>query len=95
MAFLGGTLDVAIGILIALVLLRYSGHLENIKKATAIIAGGAMFYLIDAAWGTGNFATKISASAVTWLTFIIELVAFILILVGAIWAVVGLATQRK
>jgi len=96
MAFLGGTLDVAIGILIALVLLRYSGHLdERLKKATGLLAGGALFYVIDFAWNTGTFATKISAMAATWLTFVWELVAFILIIVGALWAVVALATRGK
>ncbi|MFH0869250.1 MAG: hypothetical protein V1839_03420 [archaeon] len=96
MAFLGGTLDVALGILIALVLLRYSGHLdEKVKKATALIAGGALFYIIDVAWNTGNFATKISAVVVNWMTFIFELVAFILIIIGAIWAVAGMAASKR
>lgn len=95
MAFLGGTLDVAIGILIALVLLRYSGHMENVRKSTAMLAGGALFYIIDMAWNTGTFATKISAAAFTWLTFVFELVAFILIVIGAIWTVVGLTAPKK
>lgn len=95
MAFLEGTLGIAVGIFAGLVLLRYSGHLDAIKKQTAFIAAGAMFYLIDVAWNTGSFAVKISAAAVTWLTFVWELVAFILILIGALWAVVELATRAK
>ena len=95
MAFLEGTLGIAVGIFIALVLLRYSGHLEAIRKATAFIAAGAMFYLIDVAWNTGTFATKISSVAAVWLTFVWELIAFILIVIGALWAVVELATRGK
>lgn len=95
MAFLEGTLGIAVGIFAAMVLLRYSGHLDAIRKQTGFIAAGAMFYLIDVAWNTGSFAAKISASAVTWLTFVWELVAFILILIGALWAVVELATRAK
>lgn len=95
MAFLEGTLGIAVGIFIALVLLRYSGHLEAVKKASGFIAAGALFYIIDVAWNTGNFATKISSAAATWLTFVWELIAFILILIGALWAVVELATRSK
>ena len=95
MAFLEGTLGIAVGIFVALVLLRYSGHLESIRKATAFIAAGAMFYLIDVAWNTGTFAAKISTAAATWLTFIWELIAFIMIVIGALWAVTELVTKGK
>ena len=95
MAFLEGTMGIAVGVFAALVLLRYSGHLDAVRKQTGFIAAGALFYIIDVAWNTGSFATKISASAATWLTFVWELVAFILILVGALWAVVELATRAK
>lgn len=95
MAFLEGILGTAVGIFVALVLLRYSGHMDSVRKPTGFIAAGALFYLIDVAWNTGNFAAKISTIAATWLTFIWEFVAFILIVIGALWAVVELTTRSK
>lgn len=95
MAFLEGVLGVTVGFFVVLVLARYSGHLDWFRKGSGFIAAGALFYLIDVAWNTGTFATKISGAAATWLTFIWELVAFILIVIGALWAVADLLTKGK
>lgn len=95
MAFLEGTLGIAVGIFVLLVLARYSGHADWFRKSSGFIAAGALFYLIDVAWNTGTFASKISSTAATWLTFVWELVAFILIIIGALWAVVDLTTRGK
>jgi len=95
MVFLEGMIGLAVGLGIVLVLLRYSGHGEAIRKATGFIAAGILFYVIDVAWGAGTFATRISSTAATWLTFIWELIAFILIIIGALWATAELVTKSK
>lgn len=95
MAFLEGTLGIAVGIAIFLVLLRYSGHLDWFRKSSGFLAAGALFYIIDVAWNTGSFASKLSSTAAAWLTFVWELVAFILVVIGALWAVVELTTKGK
>jgi len=95
MAFLDGTIGIAVGLGIVLVLLRYSGHGDMVRKATSFIAAGILFYVVDVAWSTGTFATMISSAAVGWLTFIWELIAFILILVGALWGAASLITKQK
>ncbi len=95
MAFLEGMIGLAVGLGIVLVLLRYSGHGDAIKKATGFIAAGILFYVVDVAWTAGTFATKISGTAFGWLTFIWELLAFIMIIIGALWGAVELMTKSK
>jgi len=86
MAIESSILGVAIGILIGLVLLRYAEISEEIKKGIAIIAAGVMFYFIDLAWTTGHLLMKLPTNITTWITLIWEAVAFILILIGAIYS---------
>ena len=95
MAIEGTVFGVTLGLLLGLVLLRYSGYLEHIRKAAAFVAAGAMLYIIDIAWNTGTFATKISSVAAVWLTFALELIAFIFITIGALWAAIELMTRVK
>ena len=84
---------VVIGILASLVLIRYAGLFNEIKNPAGFIVAGALFYLVDIAWTTGTFAQKIVSSAATWLTFVWELIAFLLIVIGALWAAVILITK--
>jgi hypothetical protein len=49
MAFLEGMIGLAVGLGIILVLLRYSGHGDAIRKATGFIAAGILFYVVDVA----------------------------------------------
>ena len=93
MAIEGTIWGITLGILASLVLLRYSGFLDHAKKALAFIAAGALFYIVDIAWNAGTFAVKISSIASVWLTFIWELIAFILIIVGALWGAAELITK--
>ena len=95
MAIEGTIWGITLGLLLALVLLRYSGFLDHAKKAIAFIAAGVLFYIIDIAWNAGTFAVKIASDAAIWLTFIWELVAFILIIVGALWGAAELITKTR
>jgi hypothetical protein len=50
-----------------------------------------MFYIIDLAWSAGTFAAKIATgTAMGWITFAWELIAFILIVIGGLWAAIDL-----
>jgi len=76
----------AIGLAAVLVLLRYAGVLHMIAKPAGFLAAGVMFYVIDVAWTAGTFATKIASTASGWLSFAWELIAFIFIIIGGLWA---------
>ena len=89
------TIGITLGLLVGLVLLRYSGYLDRVKKAAGFIVAGAMFYFINIAWTAGTFASKVSSSAAGWLTFVWELIAFILIIIGSLWAAAELVTKSK
>jgi hypothetical protein len=86
-------IGVTLALAAALVLLRYAGVLHLVPRAVSFIVAGIMFYVIDIAWMAGNFTARLGASAgtmVQWIAFIWELLAFILILIGAAWAAVEL-----
>ena len=80
----------AISLAAVLVLLRYAGILHLVPKPAGFLAAGIMFYVIDFAWSAGTFATKLASSAAAWLTFAWELIAFIFIIIGGLWAVAEL-----
>ena len=94
MVFLDGTVGIAIAILAGLVLLKYSGLLERVKIPAGFIAAGTMFYFIDVAAGLG-IADKLGATASTWLSFIWQLLAFIFIIIGALWSVAAFITKPQ
>jgi hypothetical protein len=78
-----GTLNVGIGLLLGLALLKYSGYVELIKKELSYIASGAVFLLLGAVIRTAEGITGIGA-AVKWIELIFIVIAFILVLIGAI-----------
>jgi hypothetical protein len=93
MAFETSLLGFVLGLLLAIVFIRYSGYLPHVKKAVGFIAGGVMFYIIDLAWTMTAFASKIPSDILAWLSFVWQLVAFILIIIGGIWAAVELVSK--
>ena len=94
MVFLDGTLGIAIGILAGLVLLRYSGLMDKIIVPAGFIAAGTMFYFIDVATSLG-IADKLGVTVSTWLSFIWQLLAFIFIIIGALWSVAAFITKPQ
>jgi hypothetical protein len=80
----------ALGVAAVMVLLRYAGILHMVPKQAGFLAAGVMFYVIDLAWNAGTFATKMASAMTGWLSFAWELIAFIFILLGALWAVAEL-----
>ena len=84
-------IGITLGLALALVLLRYAGVLHQVQKAAGFIAAGLMFYVIDIAWNAGILSTQLGAGAASvWATFAFELIAFILIIIGALWGAVEL-----
>ena len=78
-----GSLNVGIGLLLGLALLKYSGYVELIKKELSYLASGAVFLLLGAVIKTAEGVTGIGA-AVEWIELIFIVIAFILVLIGAI-----------
>lgn len=79
---------IAIGLLVIAALFKYSGFMEKLGGALGLIMAGVMFYVIDVAWTASGFAAKLDATMVVWLSFIWQLIAFILVLIGAIWGAI-------
>lgn len=81
---LEGSLGVGVGLLIGLALLKYSGYADTVKKELSYIASGAVFLLLNSVVATAAEAI----SALSWIVNAIQLVlvviAFILVLIGAI-----------
>ncbi len=94
MVFLEGTLGIAIGILAGLVLLKYSDLMDKVKVPAGFIAAGTMFYFIDVATSLG-IANMLGETVSGWLSFVWQLLGFIFILIGALWAVVAFITKPK
>ena len=78
-----GSLGVGIGLLLGLALLKYSGYVDLIKKELSYIASGAIFLLLGSVINTAADIPGIGA-AVTWIELIFVVIAFILVLIGAI-----------
>lgn len=91
MAIEGTIFGLVLGLAGILVLLRYAGILHLIQKPACFIAAGVMFYIIDLCWGAGTFTTKLASEQVLgWITFVWELVAFLLVAIGCLWATIEL-----
>jgi len=80
---LEGTLGVGIGILLGLAFLKYSGYVDLIKKELSYIASGAVFLLLAAVVNTVNLGATM-AVAIGYIELIFIVIAFILVLIGAI-----------
>jgi len=92
---LEGSLGVGVGLLIGLALLKYSGYADAVKKELGYIAAGAVFLLLNSV--VGEAASAIGALA--WLVDIIQIVfvviAFILVLIGAITMAVQILSKIR
>jgi hypothetical protein len=84
MALFEGTLGVGIGLLVGLALLKYSGYVEATKKELGYIASGAVFLLLAATLVPMAQTIPSIEIAITWINVIFMVIAFILVLIGAI-----------
>lgn len=79
-----GTIGVGIGLLVGLALLKYSGYVEATKKELGYIASGSIFLLLAATLVPMAEAIPSIQVAITWINVIFMVIAFILVLIGAI-----------
>ena len=95
MAFWEGTLGIGVGILVGLALLKYSGYVEALKKELGYIASGAVFLILAATLEPIATAIPSIATAVTWIDIIFLVIAFILVLIGAIAMALQIFSKLK
>ncbi len=84
MAFWDGTLGVGVGLLVGLALLKYSGYVDQLKKELSYFASGAVFLLLTAVLAEVGSAVPTVSTAVSWINIVFSVIAFILVLIGAI-----------
>lgn len=95
MAFLEGTIGTGVGILVGLALLKYSGYVEAMKKELGYIASGAMFLILAATLEPISTGIPSIATAVGWINILFWIVAFILVLIGAISMALQIFSKLK
>lgn len=95
MAFLEGVLGIGVGILLGLTLLKYSGYVEALKKELGYIASGAVFLILASTLVPIAGAIPSIATAVGWINIIFLVIAFILVLIGAIAMAMQIFSKLK
>lgn len=81
----GNGLDLVIVLLLSVVFIKYGGYLEkNLKKPVGFVVAAAMFLLINEVWmmWTGSYAYIQLVLSYVW-----QVLAFILLLIGGLWSV--------
>lgn len=77
-----GSVGVGIALLLGIAFLKYSGFMDAIRKEVGYIASGAIFLLLSAVVSTITPAISIPGTQYVELIFVV--IAFILVLIGAI-----------
>jgi len=95
MAFLEGVIGTGVGILLGLAFLKYSGYVEALKKELGYIASGAIFLILAATLEPVGTAIPTIAVAVGWINVIFLVIAFILVLIGAISMAIQIFSKLK
>jgi len=82
----GTGLDLLIVLLLGAVFLKYSGYLtKGLQRPIGFMLAGAMFLFINETWMTW---TGLYADVQLWLSYVWQVIAFILVLIGGLWAAV-------
>ena len=95
MAFLDGNIGIGAGILLGLALLKYSGYVEALKKELGYIASGAVFLILSATLAPIADSISSIAQAIGWINIIFVVIAFILVLIGAIAMAIQIFSKLK
>ena len=90
-----GTLGVGVGILLGLAFLKYSGYVDQLKKELGYVGSGAVFLLLSAVLAVVGAEIPAIATAVTWINIIFYVIAFILVLIGAIGMAMTIFSKLK
>ena len=95
MAFLEGTIGIGVGVLVGLALLKYSGYVDALKKELGYIASGAVFLILASILEPVGTQVPSIATAVGWISIIFWVIAFILVLIGAIAMAIQIFSKLK
>jgi len=90
-----GSLGVGIGLLLGLAFLKYSGYVDAVKKELGYIASGAVFLLLGSVLNATSDALPAIGIAVAYIELIFIVIAFILVLIGAITMAIQIFSKLK
>lgn len=90
-----GTLGVGVGILLGLAFLKYSGYVDQLKKELGYVGSGAVFLLLSAVLDVVGSEIPAITTAVMWINIIFYIIAFILVLIGAIAMAMNIFSKMK
>ncbi len=92
---LEGFLGTAVGILLGLALLKYSGYVDAVKKELGYIASGAIFMLLAAVVESTSSSLAQLDTIIGYISLIFVVIAFILVLIGAITMAIQIFSKLK
>jgi uncharacterized Tic20 family protein len=95
MAFLEGAIGLGVGVLVGLALLKYSGYVDALKKELGYIASGAVFLILASVLEPVGTQIPSIATAISWISIIFWVIAFILVLIGAIAMAIQIFSKLK
>ena len=86
----------AVGILLGLALLKYSGYVDAAKKELGYLASGAVFMLVASVVNSATVAETIQlGNVLNWISLIFIVIAFILVLIGAITMAIQIFSKLR
>jgi len=90
-----GVLASGVGLLIGLALLKYSGYADAVRKELSYVASGAVFLLLGSILPT----VRAEVPALEWIIgaigLVLVVIAFILVLIGAITMAVQIFSRIR
>ena len=95
MVLFSPTIEVAIGLLIGIALLKYSGYMKVIQRELGYIASAAIFLLVSSVLPIIATTFASAAKAIYYINMIFVIIAFVLVLIGAITMAVTIFSKLK
>lgn len=95
MALFSPTIEVAIGLLLGIALMKYTGYVKHMKKELGYIASAAPFLLVAAVLPTIGQTFQSASLAISYVNMIFIIIAFILVLIGAITMAISIFSKLK
>lgn len=93
MVLFGANVDIGIALLLGIAFLKYSGYMDDLRKEVGYIASGAIFLLLSSVVATITVAINFPVIKYVELVFIV--IAFILVLIGAISIAIQIFAKLK
>jgi len=95
MVLFSPTIEVAIGLLIGIALMKYSGYMKHIQRELGYIASAAPFLLVASVLPTISETFPSATNAIWYINMIFIIIAFILVLIGAITMAITIFSKLK